>query len=61
MYKILFDILSDQSNIVLTEEDLVCLPGVKRAILEAIRLRSPGIIIRGVTKTFKVKVSLKCY
>ncbi|XP_077977069.1 24-hydroxycholesterol 7-alpha-hydroxylase-like [Glandiceps talaboti] len=39
----------------ITEEDLKKMPGIKRAVLEAIRLRSPGVITRKVIKPFKIK------
>ncbi|KAL3882259.1 hypothetical protein ACJMK2_028621 [Sinanodonta woodiana] len=39
----------------ITEEVLRSMPYVKCCMLEAIRLRSPGIITRKVIKTFKVK------
>ena len=35
------------------------LPMVKRCVLEAIRLRAPGMIVRKVTKTHKLEVN--CY
>ena len=44
-------------EVTLDEDDLRKLPKVKAAILEAIRLRSPGAIARGVKKPFTVKVS----
>lgn len=40
----------------LTQDDLQKMPGVKRCVLEAIRLRSPGVITRGVAKSFDVRV-----
>ncbi|XP_070567755.1 24-hydroxycholesterol 7-alpha-hydroxylase-like [Ptychodera flava] len=44
-----------EGDLDVTEEDLRKMPGVKRAVLEAIRLRSPGVITRRVVKPFKIR------
>ena len=48
----------DLEDLQLTQEDVQRMPSVKRCILEAIRLRSPGVIARGVVKAFSVQVRL---
>ena len=43
-------------DIFLTQEDLSGLPYLKQCMLEAIRMRSPGVIARGVKQPMQIKV-----
>ena len=46
----------DFDNLEISEDTLSSMPGIKRAVMEAIRIRAPGAITRGVKQTFKIRV-----
>ena len=48
--------LTDFDSLDITEETLYKMSGVRRAIMETIRLRAPGAITRGVKEMLQIKV-----